>query len=55
VFTDGAEFEVDASPASILILGWGAEGISEEGEESFCWPLMAATGTSETALGVSPI
>jgi hypothetical protein len=23
VFTDGAEFELDASPASIFILGWG--------------------------------
>jgi hypothetical protein len=55
VFANGTEFELDASPASIRILGWGAEGTSEEEEESFCWPLMAAAGTSKTAFGVSTI
>jgi hypothetical protein len=54
-FINSAGLELDASATSVLIFGAGAEGTSDEREESVGWVLIAAAGASETAFGVSVI
>jgi hypothetical protein len=54
-FNNDVGLELDASDTSVLIFGAGAEGMSDEREESVGWVLTAAAGASETAFGKSAI
>jgi hypothetical protein len=54
-FTDGAGLELDASSTSVFIFGAGVDGMSDEGEESAGWLLIAAAGAPETGFGVSTL
>jgi hypothetical protein len=45
-FKNGVGLELDACSRSVLIFGAGAEGMSDEREESVGWLLIAAAGMS---------